>query len=433
VDALVEALNAHSASLGFSLDHGPAVLSSGIPPDYAGRLALLVQAALGCASATTDAEKLDCATATSDAAAGIVQTPAPSFGDIDAWPSMYVDGDGGNDRYRYDYTFLIDRGGNDRYANNAGGNLQDIRRGPPGPAAPVTGRAWGCEQVQGNFPLPTASGHDCIAVPQVAFIDMKEKGHTSDDIYGVFKRPRTVDPYPPDSGPRKVDGACTGDRLVRRIVLEGSGFEGNGLLLDVGGNDRYRGKTAAQGSAHVGGVGVLRDLGGGNDHYLAIRNAQGFSLVGILGVLQDDGGSDRYRTYMPGPLDRHAAYQTDGSGGVIDDTGRCDSLPRMVQGSALGGGSGYLLDESGRDVYVGAPPATQDFLPGLSLYHSSQGFGCTGGVGTLVDRGGDRDRYRHGPRGRKDGVSLTEPQTACAPEGLGVGEFSDDGPQHRHR
>lgn len=33
--------------------------------------------------------------------------------------------------------------------------------------------------------------------------------------------------------------------------------------IDEGGNDKYRGKTSAQGTGHVGGV--LRDIGGSKD------------------------------------------------------------------------------------------------------------------------------------------------------------------------
>jgi hypothetical protein len=420
-------VNAHSASLGFPVDHGPAIRASGMAPAYAGRVALLIEAVLACGGATTGAQRLDCAVAANDAAAGVIQAKAPVFRDVQAWPSLYIDGDGGHDDYVHDYTVLIDRGGNDVYDNNAGGNLQDLTYGPAGSAAPKVGKAIGCEQVQGNFPAPTAAGHDCIAAPQVVFIDQPRASRPSHDVYGRFKSPRTVDHHPPSTGPRTVDGDCTGERLIRRIVLQGSGFEGNGLLIDVGGNDRYRGKTAAQGSGHVGGVGVLRDLGGGSDEYLAIRNSQGFSLVGILGLLQDDGGNDRYHTYMPSPLDPDAAFQEDGSGGVVDDTGVCDNLPRMVQGAALLGGTGHLLDENGREVYVGAPEGTQPFQPGILFFHSSQGFGCDGGVGILTDRGADRDRYREGPEGRTDGASISEPETACfAAPGLSI--FQDDGP-----
>jgi hypothetical protein len=66
-----------------------------------------------------------------------------------------------------------------------------------------------------------------------------------------------------------------------------------------------------------------------------------------------------------------------GSGGVIDDTGVCDNLPRM-EGAALLGGFGVLLDNDGNDLYIGAPADTQPFAPGILFFHSSQGFGCDG-------------------------------------------------------
>jgi hypothetical protein len=425
--ALVTAANLHSVTLGYSVDHGPAIRRSGIPKAFAGRVAQLLQAIIECRVATTIHTRRDCAAKVNDAAAGVINTKTPAFGDINAWPVLYIDGNASRDTYVHDYTVLIDTGGDDIYDNNAGGNLQDIKNGPPGSAAQNIGPAIGCEQVQGNFPAPTASAHDCIASPQVVFIDKSDGIATSNDIYGLFKSPRTTDHNPPATGARKVDGDCTLDKLVRRIVLQGSGFEGNGLLIDVGGNDKYRGKTAAQGSGHIGGVGILRDLGGGADRYHTIRNSQGFSLVGAFGLLDDDGGNDKYTTYMPAPKDPNVPFQADGSGGVVDDTGVCDNLPRMVQGAALLGGFGVLVDNNGQDLYMGAPADTQPFMPGILFFHSSQGFGCDGGVGSLTDNGGDVDRYREGPEGRVDGAQLTEPQTACfaAP---GLGTFQDDGP-----
>lgn len=210
-------------------------------------------------------------------------------------------------------------------------------------------------------------------------------------------------------------------------MLQGSGFEGNGLLIDSGGADTYLGKTAAQGSGHVGGVGVLRDLGRGSDRYVAIRNSQGFALVGILGLAHDDGGNDRHYTYMPSPKDPDAEFQEKGSGGVVDDTGLCDNMPRMVQGAALAGGVGHLLNQDGRDLYVGAPEGTQPFQEGVHFFHSSQGFGCDGGVGILTDRGSDDDTYREGPEGRTDGRSIQEAQTNCLPAAPGLSIFRDDG------
>lgn len=429
VAALVTAANAHSASVGFLVDHGPAITSSGIQPAFAGRLALLMQAVLSCSSALTEEAKLDCEAATNDAAAGVLRTSSGSTPDIKAWPSLYVDGNGSKDHYVHDYAVLVDTGGNDTYDNNAGGNLMDHRRGPSGSAAPINAAAIGCEQVQGNFPAPNPATSDCIAAPQVVLIDKKRSGRSSDDVYGVLKSPRQTDHNPPPTGPsRLVDGDCTNSKLVRRIVLQGSGFEGNGLLIDSGGSDRYLGKTAAQGSGHVGGVGVLRDLGGTADRYRSIRNSQGFALVGILGVLQDDGGADRYDGYMPAPKDPNAAFQEPGSGGVVDDTGLCDNMPRMMQGTALAGGVGLLLEQNGADTYVGAPADTQPFNPSVDLSHSSQGFGCATGVGILRDRGRDDDRYLNGPGGRTDGVSFIQPELECEPASTpGVSIFEDDG------
>jgi hypothetical protein len=98
----------------------------------------------------------------------------------------------------------------------------------------------------------------------------------------------------------------------------------------------------------------------------------------------------------------------------------------MVQGTALLGGVGLLLDEGGQDVYIGAPDSTQPFMAGILFEHSSQGFACDGGIGILIDRGAASDQYLNGPAGRTNGASVTQADTACfaAP---GVGIFCDDG------
>jgi hypothetical protein len=428
VAALVAAANTNSASLGFAVDHGPKIRAAGMPSEYAGRLAQLLQAVASCRVATTDAARVDCAESTSNAAAALVRTGGARFSDIDAWPILYVDGDGGNNVYRHDYVVLVDRGGNDVYDNNAGGNLIDHQRGPAGSAAPIKAPAIGCELVQGNFPAPSVALHDCIAVPQAVLVDSLAFGSSSNDLYGLFKLPRTVDHNPVGGVPRRVDGDCTRDPLVRRIVTQGAGFQGNGLLLDATGNDVYPAKTSSQGAGHVGGVGVLRDLGAGRDTYIGIRNVQGFALAGGFGLLQDDGGNDRYMTYMPRPKSLTAPYQTPGSGGVVDDTGLCDNLSRMVQGTALAGGAGVLLEQGGADSYFGAPAATQPFNPQVQFFHSSQGFGCTGGVGILRDTARGLDTYRNGPANRANGFQTVQPETTCLPGVPGLGVFSDDGP-----
>jgi hypothetical protein len=108
-------------------------------PEYAGRLALLVQAVGACEAATGRQARLDCEVEVNDAAAGVIRAKAPSFGDVQAWPTLFIDGNGTSHVYRHDYSILIDRGGNDTYDNNAGGNLQDIKFGPSGSAASRVG------------------------------------------------------------------------------------------------------------------------------------------------------------------------------------------------------------------------------------------------------------------------------------------------------
>jgi len=81
----------------------------------------------------------------------------------------------------------------------------------------------------------------------------------------------------------------------------------------------------------------------------------------------------------------------------------------------------------GRDRYEGAPAAQQQFNPGVQFFHSSQGFGCDGGVGVLRDTGNGRDTYLFGPAGGQNGASITQAETTCQPAAPGISSFSDDG------
>ncbi|MDP8928803.1 MAG: hypothetical protein M3O70_09565, partial [Actinomycetota bacterium] len=288
----------------------------------------------------------------------------------------------------------------------------------------------------GNFPVPLIG--DC-AISEALLLDLD-----GNDKYGVFENP-DIAPRPGLLG----DADCTADPVVRRIVLQGAGFEGTGMLIDVQGNDTYTGKTASQGSGHVGGVGVLRDLAG-NDHYLAIRSSQGFSLIGALGLLADDGGNDTHDFYMPAPLDPNAGFQEAGSGGVVDDTNQCDNLPRQLQGAALFGGTGILVnrerglqslltEQKVNDFYRAGGPAQQQFVPEVKFHHApSQGFGACGGIGILIETGSGNDAYVQlppveGEEARGDGKNLALRREECTTiDGTtvvlpGLGLFSDDG------
>lgn len=117
------------------------------------------------------------------------------------------------------------------------------------------------------------------------------------------------------------------------------------VALDVRGNDRYAGDGDPTQGAGLGGVGILLD-GEGDDEYTAVQCAQGYACHG-LGLLADLSGRDRYA----------ARYSS--------------------QGSAFFG-VGLLVDGAGDDSY--------------RIESDGQGFGGSGGVGTLADRLGN-DRY----------------------------------------
>lgn len=190
------------------------------------------------------------------------------------------------------------------------------------------------------------------------------------------------------AGPGDHEHVCRHDCLllidlggddVYRGTAAGAGYpeQSVAVVLDLEGDDRY--EVAA--GAGVGGLGVLADLAG-NDLYTAGDRAQGFGLLGY-GLLWDRDGRDRYRA----------------AGGA--------------QGAALFGG-GLLLDEGGRDEY--------------RVLGEGQGFGGPGGAGALVDRAGD-DAYTAEPdpriaRGRADYHSRGRVAANHA-QGAGVGRRGD--------
>lgn len=283
---------------------------------------------------------------------------------VESWPAFFVEQAPCNRVYVHDYGLIVDAGGDDVYANNAGGNFIDVKRGPPG--SPQPGPARGCQTV------PQFVAGECVASVAV----LLEMG--GDDVYGVFQAP---DPA--------VDGTCTADMVIRRIVTEGAGFGGVGQLVDAIGDDRYNGKTISQGAAHVGGEGSLLDSSG-DDDYLVVRNSQGFALVDGVGVIEDVSGEDTFDFYMPAALIPGAPNETPGAGGVIDDTGRCDNVPRFIQGAGNVGGKGTFINGAGEDSY--------------RCGGQCQGFGAAGGFGSFFD-GQGQDRYQ-GMAGRADRTTI---------------------------
>ena len=144
--------------------------------------------------------------------------------------------------------------------------------------------------------------------------------------------------------------------------IQGGAILGVSVLIDAAGNDTYDARDVVQGSC-LGGFGLLIDMGG-NDSYTGWRRVQGQAIAGI-GLLIDRGGDDKYR----------GALLAQGVGGPL--------------------GFGMLDDLAGKDDYYagGKYPNPYGDSPGYSGF--SQGFGegprgvADGGIGVLLDGGGD--------------------------------------------
>jgi len=132
----------------------------------------------------------------------------------------------------------------------------------------------------------------------------------------------------------------------RADFIDGHSLAGGiGLLADMEGNDSYSAGLFAQGCAYWYGVGILRDEQG-DDIYSGIWYVQGSGAHFGVGVLSEGRGKDRYLATM-----------------------------NMAQGAGHDFTIGYLLDESGDDIYE---------APNLSL-----GGGNANGVGIFWDKSGD--------------------------------------------
>ncbi len=159
----------------------------------------------------------------------------------------------------------------------------------------------------------------------------------------------------------------------------GCAWHGVGLLVDTDGDDRYVGHQWSEGAAHAG-VGLLIDEAG-NDQYYCQLESQGLGSTLGVGMLIDKAGNDRYHAYddengrrITFPSSQTRLHETSLSQGCGYGRRADDS-----DGRSLAGGVGALLDGGGDDVYYGGV--------------FSQATGFWWGIGMLVDRGGN-DTYR---------------------------------------
>ena len=156
------------------------------------------------------------------------------------------------------------------------------------------------------------------------------------------------------------------DQYTARDFALGSGTYGFGILHDMAGNDVYRSRSNSQGAGIVG-MGLLLD-DSGHDLYVCASQSQAFGATRGVGILSDNAGNDRYIAVSP----------------FADVLRYDDHQVSFAQGAALGsrpimsGGVGILVDASGNDLYS------------CDIY--GQGTGYWYGLGALIDRAGD-DRY----------------------------------------
>jgi hypothetical protein len=142
-------------------------------------------------------------------------------------------------------------------------------------------------------------------------------------------------------------------------------FLGAQLIADLAGDDVYKGRDFAFGSALMG-FSRLYDAAG-NDTYTARSASLGFAFHGV-GILEDRAGHDLYSS----------AY--------------------LSQGASSTFGFGLLLDGAGDDRYVSRPEFLDDLRYRDRFLSLSQGYSsgfapqAGGGIAVLWDRAGD-DRY----------------------------------------
>ena len=183
----------------------------------------------------------------------------------------------------------------------------------------------------------------------------------------------------------EVPGGITGDILLAQttsygmIVIGGPGpntYELDhrfALIVDLGGDDLYRGLIAASADIEHGNA-VIIDMSG-NDTYDSAALGLATGRLGV-GLLIDQAGDDVYQ------LEIGSGGAGFGGLGILFDAKGNDLYmgTRLTQGAAIGG-LGLLFDAAGNDRYASH---------GFAL-----GFGGPQGVGAVIDLQGD-DEYQCG-------------------------------------
>lgn len=183
-----------------------------------------------------------------------------------------------------------------------------------------------------------------------------------------------------------------GDDLY--LGRHGVGIAYSGVLIDLGGNDRYQVPDLSVGAGLLG-IGIARDVGG-LDLFRGRSLCFGAGLAGV-GLLAKEGGHDIYRSTA-----LTQGFGQFGIGLLVDTNGNEDYEAKLfAQGSARTQGVGWLIDRAGDDRYRAGGLVLNSPLFSDVHYSFSQGFGSgyredtggiSGGAGLLTDLAGD-DAY----------------------------------------
>ncbi|MDK9700732.1 MAG: hypothetical protein OEM52_11360 [bacterium] len=179
-----------------------------------------------------------------------------------------------------------------------------------------------------------------------------------------------------------------GDDDYRGRIAAAYGNTSVGLLVDFAGNDAYQSDSIFSIAGAENGIAYLLDKSG-SDRYTGAQWTQGAALLGAA-KLEDRSGFDVYDA--DGNAQACAGW---GYAALLDSTG--NDLYRVHvygQGVGLVGGYGTLLDVSGDDQYLATPRYVDVLRYQDHSITLSQGFGyglrphLSGGIGLLLDQSG---------------------------------------------
>jgi hypothetical protein len=174
--------------------------------------------------------------------------PAGTFHVVLETPAgRVVFGGQGADKYPDDALLTFDFGGDDFYADSAGGTLYTPQKTSV------------CVDLAGDDVYRTTVG---LAQGSGAYGIGMLADFAGDDVYETLN----VSQGAAHLGVGVLLDAGGDDRYVARSVSQGAGFEGVGLLLDAAGRDVYRLGTLGQGLGLTAGLGLLLDRAGDDDY-----------------------------------------------------------------------------------------------------------------------------------------------------------------------